>query len=132
MWKQSRERSSGLPYTSVYSYQKGSPSGHPRLRSPILLIPKFCMMVRVFANGPGDLGSIPGRVIPKTQKWYLMPPYLTLSIIVYGSRVKWNDPGKGVAPSSTPRSSSYRKWSLRVPSTMVTNFTYHNLFSCCL
>ena len=24
--------------------------------------------VRVFANGPGDLGSIPGRVIPKTQK----------------------------------------------------------------
>ena len=22
--------------------------------------------VRVFANGPGDLGSIPGRVIPKT------------------------------------------------------------------
>ena len=26
------------------------------------------MMVRVFANGPGDLGSIPGRVIPKTQK----------------------------------------------------------------
>ena len=26
------------------------------------------MMVRVFANVPGDLGSIPGRVIPKTQK----------------------------------------------------------------
>ena len=25
-------------------------------------------MVWVFANGPGDLGSIPGRVIPKTQK----------------------------------------------------------------
>ena len=24
--------------------------------------------VRVFANGPGDLGSIPGRVIPKTLK----------------------------------------------------------------
>ena len=28
----------------------------------------FGIMVRVFANGPGDLGSIPGRVIPKTQK----------------------------------------------------------------
>ena len=26
------------------------------------------IMVRVNANGPGDLGSIPGRVIPKTQK----------------------------------------------------------------
>ena len=25
-------------------------------------------MVRVFSNGPGDLGSIPGQVIPKTQK----------------------------------------------------------------
>ena len=29
------------------------------------------MMVRVFANAPGDLDSIPGRVIPKTQKMVL-------------------------------------------------------------
>ena len=28
-----------------------------------------CMLV--FANGPGDLGSIPGRVIPKNQKMVL-------------------------------------------------------------
>ena len=27
--------------------------------------------VRVFVNGPGDLGSIPGRVIPKTLKMEL-------------------------------------------------------------
>ena len=27
--------------------------------------------VRVFANSPGDLGSIPGRVIPKTLKMVL-------------------------------------------------------------
>ena len=27
--------------------------------------------VRVFANGPGDLGSIPSRVIPKTLKMEL-------------------------------------------------------------
>ena len=27
--------------------------------------------VRVFANGPGDLGLIPGRVIPKTLKMEL-------------------------------------------------------------
>ena len=26
------------------------------------------LMSSVFANGPGDLGSIPGRVIPKTLK----------------------------------------------------------------
>ena len=29
------------------------------------------LMSRVFANGPGDRGSIPGRVIPKTQKMVL-------------------------------------------------------------
>ena len=28
-------------------------------------------MVRMLANGPGDLGSIPGRVIPKTLKMEL-------------------------------------------------------------
>ena len=29
------------------------------------------LAVRVFTNGPGDLGSIPGQVIPKTQKMLL-------------------------------------------------------------
>ena len=29
------------------------------------------LISRVFANGPGDRGSIPGRVIPKTQKMVL-------------------------------------------------------------
>ena len=33
--------------------------------------PDIGLAVRVFANGPGDLGSIPGRVIPKTQKMVL-------------------------------------------------------------
>ena len=33
-------------------------------------------MSRVFANGPGDRGSIPGRVIPKTQKMVLDPALL--------------------------------------------------------
>ena len=28
-------------------------------------------MSRVYTNGPGDRGSIPGRVIPKTQKMVL-------------------------------------------------------------
>ena len=35
------------------------------------IIPDIGLGVRVFANGPGDLGSIPGRVIPKTQKMVL-------------------------------------------------------------
>ena len=47
----------------------------------------------------------------RLKKWYLMPP---LSIIRYGSRVKWSNPGKGVVPSSTPWCSSYRKGNLRV------------------
>ena len=71
-------------------------------------------MVRVFVNGPGDLGSIPGRVMPKTQKWYLMLSCLTLSNIRYISRVKWSNPSRGGAPSPTPRCSSYRKGSLQV------------------
>ena len=28
-------------------------------------------MSKVFANDPGDQGSVPGRVIPKTQKMVL-------------------------------------------------------------
>ena len=69
-------------------------------------------MVRVFTNSLGDLGLIPGRVIPKTQKCYLRPPCLTLSIIRYGYRVKWCHPGKGVASSSM--CSSYQKRNLRI------------------
>ena len=79
------------------------------------------LMNRVFANGPGDLGSILGQVIPKTQKKKkkkkkkrLMLPYLTLSIIKEGSRVKWSNPGNGVAPFPTPLCGSYWKGSLWV------------------
>ena len=80
---------------------------------------------RVFANGLGDLGSVPGHVIPKTLKWYLIPPCLALSNIRYVSRVKWSNPGKGVAPSPTPRCSSYWKGAFWSPSTTVANFTYY-------
>ena len=40
-------------------------------------------MVRVYADGPDNRGSIPRRVIPKTKKLVLMPPCITLSIIRY-------------------------------------------------
>ena len=63
----------------------------------------------MFSNGSGDQGSIPGWVIPKTKKWYLIPPCLTLSIIRYLSRVKWVTPKKGTTPSSTLRCSSQWK-----------------------
>ena len=72
-------------------------------------------MVRVFANGPGNLGSIPGRVIPKTQK-ILDTSLLTLSIIRYVSRVKWSIPGKGVAPSLQLGVEAIKKGAFRSPS----------------
>ena len=75
---------------------------------------------RVFANGPGDLGSIPGCVIPRTLKIVLD----TTSIISYISRVKWNNPGKGVALSPTLQCSSYWKGSL-----LVSHFYGHQLLN---
>ena len=35
------------------------------------LFHKYGLMSIVFTNGLGDQGSIPGRVIPKTQNWLL-------------------------------------------------------------
>ena len=73
----------------------------------MLLVPLFLVICPnrpiglvegVFANGPGDRGTILIRVIRTTQKWYLIPSCLTLSIIRYVSRVKWSNPGKGLAP----------------------------------
>ena len=64
-------------------------------------------MATVFANGPRHQGSIQAQVIPKTQIWYLMLTCLTLSIIRYNSRVKWSNPGNGVASSNISPFSSY-------------------------
>ena len=72
------------------------------------------LVSRVFTNGLGDQGSITGQVLPKAKKWYLMPPCLTLSIIRYGSRVKWSNPGKDVVPSPTPWCNCWWKGSLWV------------------
>ena len=39
-------------------------------------------MVRVFANGPGDLGAIPGTVIPKTLKLVLDTSLLNIRSVL--------------------------------------------------
>ena len=39
------------------------------------------IMSRVFTNGAGDGSSTTGRVILRTQKWYLMPRCLTLNFL---------------------------------------------------
>ena len=58
----------------------------------------------------------------RLEKWFMMPPCLTLGIIRYGSRVKWINPGKEVAPSPTPWCSSYRKGAFGSPLTMVDDY----------
>ena len=70
--------------------------------------------VRVFANGPGDLCSIPGRVIPKTQKMVLDASLLSTQHYKVWIKGKIEQSWKGVAPSPTHWCSSYRKGSLRV------------------
>ena len=61
----------------------------------------------VFASGPDDLGSIPGRVIPKTLRMVLDTSLLNTQQYKVLSRVKLRNPGKGVGPSLTPRCSSF-------------------------
>ena len=80
----------------------------------------FCLLywsgiiVRMFSNGLGDLGSIPGQIIPKTQKMVLDASLLNTQHYKVRWRVKWSNPGKGVAPSPTSWCSSYWKGSLWV------------------
>ena len=57
------------------------------------------IMVRVFANGPGDWGSIPGRVIPKIQKMVLDSSLLNTQNYKVQVKDKWSNPGKRVTPS---------------------------------
>ena len=78
------------------------------------LIPDIGLAVRVFANGPGDLGSIPGRVIPKTQKMVLDASLLNTQHYKVRIKGKVKQSRKGVVPSPTPWCSSYRKGSLQV------------------
>ena len=72
------------------------------------------MNSRVFANGPGDRGSIPGQVMPKTKKMVLDAALLNTQHYKVRIKGKWSNPGKLVASSPTPRCSSYRKGSLQV------------------
>ena len=78
------------------------------------LLPDIGLAVRVFANGPGDLGSIPGQVIPKTLKMELDASLLNTQHYKVRIKGKVGQSREGVAPSPIPWCSSYRKGSLRV------------------
>ena len=49
------------------------------------------IMFTVFAHGPGDLGSIPGRVIPKTLKMVLDASLLNIQVRIKGKVEKSKD-----------------------------------------
>ena len=89
----------GLPYT---------------IGESISQCPVIGLGVRVFANSPGDLGSISGRVIPKTQKMVLDASLLNTQHYKVRIKGKVEQSREGVAPSPTHWCSSYRKGSLRV------------------
>ena len=62
-------------------------------------------MSRVIANGPGDWGSIPGRVIPKTQKMVLDAALLSTQHYKVGIRGKEEKTKE--RSSAQPRCGSY-------------------------
>ena len=69
-----------------------------------MYVPAISLMSRVFANGPGDRGSIPGRVIPKTQKMVL--DAALLSTQYYMVRIKGKE-------------EQYNEWSSSFPYTLM-------------
>ena len=71
-------------------------------------------MVRVFANGSGDRGTIPGRVITKTQKMVLESSLFNTQHYKVWIKDKWSTLEKGVAPFRILWYCSYWKRSLRV------------------
>ena len=75
--------------------------------STVFCKPGHWHIVRVFANGPGDRGSIPSQVIPKKYLKKMVLDAALLSTQHYKVRVKWSNPGNGVAPYPTPWYSSY-------------------------
>ena len=86
-------------------------------------------MARVFANGPGDLGSILGRVILKTPKMVLDAS--SLKTHHYKVRIKGKVKlimGKEMRLPLHLRVVAIEKGAFESPSTPVTNFTTFYLF----
>ena len=85
-------------------------------------------MDRVFTNSPGDLGSIPGRVIPKTLKMVLDTTLLNTQ--QYRVRIE-GKVEQSRERSSTPTTHTHlgvggiEKGAFWSPLTMVTNFTLY-------
>ena len=82
----------------------------------------FSLVSRVFAIGPGDQGSVPSRVLTKTQKWYLIAPLLTQHYKGW-IKCKVKQIRERSCASPTQQFSSHVKVVFWSPSTTVANFT---------
>ena len=81
-------------------------------------------MGRVFGNGPGDLGSIPGRVLPKTFKMVLATSLLNTQQYKVRIKGKIRNLGRENCPLLHLAIEKGAFWS---PSTSVTKFTTYCL-----
>ena len=72
------------------------------------------LVSRVFTNGPRDPGSIPGWIMPNTQKIVLDTSLLNTQYYKVHIKGKVEQSRKGVVPSPTPQCSSNSKKSLHV------------------
>ena len=102
----------------LYPLKKGGKTCLP-IRKGVLLVLHVnywptAIMFRVFAYGPEGQGSIPGQVIPKTQKTVLDASLLNTQHYKVWIKGKWSCPGKEVVLSPTPWCSNYWKGSLWV------------------
>ena len=78
-------------------------------------------MSRVSANGPGDRGSIPSRVIPKTQKMVLDATLLNTQHYKVGAKCKVEQSRE---KSSNLSIVAIEKGAFESPSTKVANNTF--------
>ena len=74
-----------------------------------------------FTNSLGELDSIPGQVIPKTQKIVFDNSLLSTQHYIVWIKGKWNNPGKGVMPSPTPE--IIEKRAFKSPLTLISQLT---------
>ena len=91
-----------------------------------------CINISKLPNSPGDQGSIPARLIPKTQKMVLDATLLNTQHHKVWLKGKWSNPGIGVAPFPTPQCSNYWKGSLRVTLDYDRQLYYFSVLAECL
>ena len=95
------------------------------VRSDFYMTDILLIAVHAFASGMLMFVLVDETLACQRLKtWYLIPPCLTLSMIWYVSRVKWTNPGKGVAPSPTPWCKAIKEGTFGSPLTPVANFPY--------